>query len=651
MTSRHAAPYGSWRSPITSELIVSKLTPLGQVGLADHDIYWLEGRPTEGGRVTLMRRTPAEQIAEVTPAPFNVRTRVHEYGGGPYAVAGGRVIFSHFGDDRLYGVEELGAPPRALTAEGGGYRYADMLVDAGRDRVICVREDHSGDGEAVNTLVSVALEGEPAVGEVLVAGGDFYASPRLSPDGTRLAWLTWDHPNMPWDGTALWVAMLAGDGTMRDARRVAGGTAESVFQPEWSPDGQLYFVSDRTGWWNLYRLTADDAAEPLHPMEAEFGVPQWAFGLATYGFASAEQIVCAFTRHGLWQLATIETASGALTPIPTPYTHISTLRVAPGEAVFIGGSPERFSAVVRLDLVSGRTEELRSAGTVPIDPQYLSRPEPISFATRGGQTAHAFYYAPHNAEFEASAGERPPLLVMSHGGPTGSTSSALSLNLQYWTSRGIAVLDVNYGGSAGYGRAYRQRLNGQWGIVDVDDCVYGARALVDRGLADGERLAITGGSAGGYTTLCALTFRDVFAAGTSHFGISDLEGDLLETHKFESRYSHGLVGTYPERQAVYYERSPIHFADQIACPVLFTQGLDDKVVLPGQAEKMVAALRANGLPVAYLAFAGEGHGFRRAETIRRALEGELYFYAQVFGFPLAEPVEPVVIENLEHLKG
>jgi dipeptidyl aminopeptidase/acylaminoacyl peptidase len=643
MPEPEVAPYGSWRSPITADLIVAETIRLGLIGLDGDDVYWSEMRPAEGGRYVVVRRTPDGRTADVTPPPFNARTRVHEYGGGAIVVADGTVYFSNWEDQRLYR-QDPGRQPRPITPEAE-LRYADGVVDRGRGRMVCVREDHTIAGrEPVNAIVSLDLDGGEDF-RVLTSGNDFYAAPRLSPDGARLAWLTWNHPNMPWDGTELWVGELRADGSLGRVERVAGGLDESIFQPEWSPDGVLHFISDRTGWWNLYRWR-DGRVEPLAEMAAEFGLPQWVFGMATYGFASAERIICAYSEGGTWHLAGLDTAMGQLTPIDTPYAEIDAVRAGPGRAVLLAGSPTEPTSVVQLDLATGQFEVLRCSSAVPVDPGYLSSPQPIEFPTEGGLTAHAFFYPPRNRDYVAPSGERPPLLVVSHGGPTGATSSTLDLGVQYWTSRGIGVLDVNYGGSTGYGRAYRQRLEGRWGVVDVDDCANGARYLAGRGAVDGDRLIIQGGSAGGYTTLCALTFRDIFQAGASYYGVSDLAALAQETHKFESRYLDRLVGPYPERADLYRERSPIHFTDRLSCPVIFFQGLEDPVVPPSQAESMVEALQAKGLPVAYVPFEGEQHGFRRAEHIKRALEAELYFYARVFGFELAEPVEPVPIENL-----
>jgi dipeptidyl aminopeptidase/acylaminoacyl peptidase len=481
--------------------------------------------------------------------------------------------------------------------------------------------------------------------EVIVSGNDFYSSPRLSPDFKQLAWLSWNHPNMPWDGTELWVADVSDNASVTGANRIAGGIDESIFQPKWSPDGVLYFVSDRSGWWNLYRWR-NGRVESVCEMEAEFGVPQWLFRMSTYGFQSANRIISAFSERGTWRLGRINTDTGKLERIETSYTDISSLRVTPRQVVFCGGSPEEPLSIVKLDLEAGDIEVLRRSNGVDVEYRYLSTPREIEFPAENGLTAHGFFYPPHNPDFVAPEGERPPLIVISHGGPTSATTTTLRLNVQYWTSRGLGVLDVNYGGSTGYGRAYRKRLNGQWGVVDVDDCANGARYLVEKGEADPNRLIIRGGSAGGYTTLAALTFRNLFKAGASYYGVSDLEVLERDCHKFESRYNSSLIGRYPERQDLYIERSPIHFTDRLSCPIILFQGLEDKVVPPNQAEMMFEAARRKGIPVAYIPFEGEQHGFRKAENIKRALDAELYFYSKVFRFELADPVEPVHIENL-----
>lgn len=642
MADSQIAPYGSWRSPITTDLLLAGAVRLGQIVVEGGDVYWSEGRPAERGRSVVVKYTGGA-AADLTPPPFNVRTRAHEYGGGAFTVADGVLFFTHDADQRIYRLDP-GAEPRPITPDGP-FRYADLLVDRRHGRLICVREDHSASSrDALTELVAVDLEGRQPP-RTLLAGNDFYSTPRLSPDGMRIAWLAWNHPNMPWDGTELWVGDLQGDGSIAAARLVAGGAEESIFQPEWSPDGVLYFVSDRTGWWNLYR-ERDRQVEHLAPMEAEFGVPQWVFGMRTYAFESPGRAVCIVTQQGRDRLARIDLHSGALTWVDMPYSSLSAIQALPGAVVLIAGAPTEPNSVVRVELASGQVQVLRRSNEVAIDPGYLSLPEAIEFPTEDGLTAHAFFYPPRNRDYSAPAGERPPLIVKSHGGPTSATSTALNLGIQFWTSRGFAVVDVNYGGSTGYGRAYRERLNGQWGVVDVDDCVNAARYLVARGDADGERQIITGGSAGGYTTLCALAFRDVFQVGTSYYGISDAETMTVDTHKFESRYLDRLIGPYPERRDLYYERSPIHFTDRLNCALLLLQGLEDAVVPPDQAEKMYDAVRAKGLPVAYIAFEGEQHGFRQAPNIKRAIEAELYFYSRVFGFELTDPIEPIAIENI-----
>lgn len=645
------APYGSWKSPITSESIVKETVGLGQVKCDGPNRYWIEMRPSEEGRSVIVRCDAEGNLADVTPPGFNARTKVHEYGGGDFVVHEGAVFFSNFADQRLYRQRPF-EMPEANTGTAGdsscAFRYADAVIDVKRRRLICVREDHSDSTrEAVNTLVSVGLDSEGGTGQVLVSGNDFYSSPKISPDGSRLAWLTWNHPHMPWDESEVWTAELAAGGSVINPRCVAGGNHESIFQPEWSPSGELFFISDRNGWWNIYRETGPGESQLVHGREAEFGAPQWVFGMSTYAFVSADKIVCAYAERGIWHLGLIDTTTGSLEAISTPYSDISFLRANDERAVFRGGTPYQVASVIELNLATRQTTIVQRSNKVEIDARYVSTPQPIEFPTTSGLKAHAFYYPPRNADFTAPLDELPPLLVKSHGGPTSAAVTTLNLNLQYWTSRGIAVLDVNYGGSSGYGREYRRRLRGQWGIVDVDDCVNGALSLVREGNADAARLMIDGGSAGGYTTLCALTFRDTFKAGASHFGVSDAEALAKETHKFESRYLDGLIGPYPARRDLYQQRSPINFTDQLSCPVIFFQGLEDAVVPPNQAEKLVEALRQKGIPVAYVSFPGEQHGFRRAANIRRAQDGELFFYARIFGFELAEALEPVLIYNLD----
>ncbi len=638
-----SAPYGSWRSPITADRLVEQAVRLSQVIVDGDDVYWNEGRPAEGGRQVIVRRRSDGTMADAFGAGFGARTLVHEYGGLSYAVADGVVYFSNFADQRLYRVTE-GTEPVALTAEPPsplGVRFADPVVTPDRTWVICVRERHLGSGAAavVNDLVAVPSAGGDV--RVVVAGHDFFAAPRLSPDGSSLCWLSWDHPNMPWDATELWSAPFA-DGVLSGAATlVAGGPGESVSQPRWSPDGRLHYVSDRSGWWNLY----DELGAALCRREAEFSGPDWVFGQSTYGFVPDGSLVAAVGERNVSSLNFVR--DGDIHPIATPWTMLSSVQVHSGgtKVCALAASPTESSAVVQIEIASGATTVLRRSREVAFDAAIVSVPEAVEFPTEGGTTAHAFFYPPTNPDFVGLDDERPPLIVMSHGGPTSAALGVLDVSLQYWTSRGFAVVDVNYGGSTGYGREYRNRLQGTWGIVDVDDCVNAATWLAEEGRVDGDRMVITGGSAGGYTTLAALTFRDVFAAGASHYGVADAEALAKDTHKFESRYLDGLIGPYPDARDVYVERSPIHHTASLDKPMILFQGLDDKVVPPDQAEMMAAALREKGIPFAHLAFEGEQHGFRKSETIIRVAEAELWFYGKVLGFSPADEMAPVQLEN------
>ena len=636
-TNPKIAPYGSWRSPITSDLIVSQSIGLSEARFDGDAVYWLEARPQEQGRNVVVCAGADGKTRDVVPPPFSARTRVHEYGGGAWTVARGVLFFSNFADARLYRIGPDDRDPTPLTpAPGRQWRFADGIIDHKRQRWIGVREDHTGTGQAVNTLVSVDLaQSGMTPGEVLAEGYDFFASPRLSPDGRHLAWLSWDHPNMPWNGTTLYVAELGHDGTIIGTPRiVAGGPVESIFQPEWSPDdGELCFVSDRSGWWNLYCLTlASGEVRSIAPMAAEFGQPQWVFGMATYACAGSNRIVCSFVEAGLGRLAVIDLASKALRRIETPFTHFASMRANGDQALFIAGAPSHPSSVVLLDIVANDYRILKKSTDIldRADPSlatYLTAVEPITFPTTGDSSAFALFYPPRSPDFVGPDGDKPPLLVRCHGGPTSAASATLNLGIQYWTSRGIAVLDVNYRGSTGFGRAYRDALQRNWGVADVEDCINGAKFLAERGLVDKDRMVITGGSAGGYTTLAALVFHDVFRGGASYYGVSDIAALARDTHKFESRYLDWLIGPYPQEEALYRERSPLYQAERLSRPVIFFQGDEDAVVPPNQTEAMVEALRRRGIPVGYYLFAGEQHGFRKAANIQRALDAELYFYA------------------------
>jgi dipeptidyl aminopeptidase/acylaminoacyl peptidase len=649
VTGPQTLAYGSWPSPVTAAMVAEAGRSFSDVWIAGGETYWVESRPLEGGRQVLCRSAPYSEPVDVTPEGFSARTKVHEYGGAPYWVDGETMVFAGFEDQRLYRQAGDSVEPVAITPESGGRnRYADGRFIAGGELMVCVRERHEDDG-VVNELVALPADGssEPWI---LTGGRDFYAYPRPSPDGRRLAWICWDHPQMPWDGTELWVAELGERGeTASGARRVAGGPRESVLQPAWSPDHALHFVSDRTGWWNLYRGgDGDEPAEALWPIEAEFGGPLWSLGQSNYAFLSDGRIACVYLREGEGHLALMDPGAGEMLDLDLPYTSFGPEMDAEGmQLAFVAGGPATPQAVVALDFTSRAVDVLRESSELAFDASFVSIPRHIAFPTEGGRTAHALLYAPRHAEVTGPQGELPPLLVVSHGGPTSQADSEFAMGKQFWTTRGFAVVDVDYGGSSGYGREYRERLNGQWGVVDVMDCIAAARHLAEAGEVDGERMAIRGGSAGGYTTLCALTFHaDVFAAGASYYGVADAEALAQDTHKFESRYLDNLIGPYPEEAELYRARSPIHFTDLLAAPVILLQGLEDEVVPPAQAEAMVEALRAKGLPYAYITFEGEQHGFRKAENIRRALQAELYFYSKVFGFESADTHEPVAIQNL-----
>ncbi len=626
------APYGAWRSPITARQVAAGKVRLDQVAFGDDgSLWWSEGRPTEHGRCVIVHRQLDGTVADAMPPGFNARTRVHEYGGGAWLPVGAGLVFANWEDQRLYRVE--GDVPVALTpvpSEPRGDRYADLVLSAARDEVWCVRERAVG-ASVQRDIVAVPLDGSGHL-RSLVTDGHFLSNARPSPDGRHLAWLTWNHPRMPWDGTELKVAAIADDGSVLSASTVLGGDDESVFQPEWAGPDALYAVSDRTGWWNLYRVDLGGDVTALCPRQEEFGTPQWVFGLATYGILEDGR-VAVLHGEGALDLSILDPATRSLVEVPSPvaiwgpYLRVNGTRVAD-----VGGGPTTPVSVVVLDTTTGHLETVRRSLDVVPDAGYLPEPRAESFPGVGGRPVHALVYPPKNGDYEAPSGERPPFVAFVHGGPTTSESALLDLTVAYFTSRGIGVADVNYGGSSGYGRAYRDLLAGQWGIVDVQDVVAVMHGLAQRGDADGKRLLIRGSSAGGWTVLVALTSTDVFAGGTSLYGVADLTALAQDTHDFESRYLDGLVGPLPEARHLYDERSPLTHVDEISCPVLLLQGLDDTIVPPSQAQLFGRALAAKGIAYAYLPFAGEGHGFHQAETQQRALEAELSFYGQVVGF-------------------
>jgi dipeptidyl aminopeptidase/acylaminoacyl peptidase len=641
--SKTIAPYGAWRSPITAELLAAAGVSLSGLHIVDDALYWLEGRPLEKGRYVLVRRTPDGAITDVTPTDYNVRTLAHEYGGGACLIHYNTIYFSNFADQRLYR-QILGAAPQPITPEPTtprSLRYADGRITPDGKFLICIRERHE-EKVVYNEIVAIALNGSGEV-RIVASGYDFYSNPRIHPNGRQLAWLCWQNPQMPWDGTELWVADLGADASLTNARQVSGSASESLYQPEWSPSGELHFISDRTNWWNLYRVEGEEI-KAVAPLAAEFGQAQWVFGQTRYLFLADGRIACIYSQNGLDHLGLIQPNHQQITPIPCAYTALRDL-CSDGEHLWlIGGSTTSGSTVFQLALPSQVTTIVKQGLTINADPAFFSAPQAIEFPTEEDKQAHALYYPPTNPLFQAPSGERPPLVVICHGGPTGATQAQLSLSVQYWTSRGLGVVDVNYGGSTGYGREYRQRLNGNWGIVDVMDCINAARFLIDQGKADRKRVAIRGGSAGGYTTLRALTWKNFFAAGANYFGLAELEVFVHDTHKFEARYLDTLIGPYPACQTTYYERSPVNFVDNLNVPLIVFQGLEDKIVPPSQSELIVEALKKKGLPYAYLAFAGEQHGFRKAETITRCAEAELSFYGQVFGFAPADEIEAVQLQ-------
>ncbi len=651
MSAPTTAPYGSWSTPITSEVVVTQAVRLSDVRADGEDVIWAEGRPAEGGRTALVRREPDGAQTELLPPEVNARTTVHEYGGGAWWVRDRVLWYAAWDDQRLYRRDPETGEARALTPEPEvprGERYADGEVSPDGRWIACVREHHARGGLDVRNEIVRLLAHEPSTPEVLVTGPDFVSDPRWSPDG-QLCWLEWDHPNMPWDGTRLYAGDPGGD-----AHLVAGGAEESVSEPRWLPDGSLVFISDRSGWWNLYRWAPERGVEPLTEIEAEIGLPQWVFGFSRYAVLPDGRVVFARVRDG-FDGVSVRLPDGSILDLDVPFTSVHTVRAAgPDSVVVVAASPTSEAEVARLVLAFEAAEvEIetlrapRDLGQLGVSQGYISVPQAVEFPSAGGRTAHGLLYEPVNPNFAGPENELPPLLVDVHGGPTAQEMPELDLHMQYWTSRGFAVLCVNYGGSTGFGRRYRDLLRGAWGVVDVEDCVSGARWLIEQGRADRDRCAIRGGSAGGYTTLAALARGDtVFAAGGDYFGVADLEAMAVETHKFESRYLDGLLGPYPQARDLYRERSPIHSIERFSTPLIVLQGLEDQVVPPNQATMIVEALKKKGVPVAYLPFPGEQHGFRRAQTIRRALDGELSFYGQIFGFelPPEENIEPVALQ-------
>jgi len=639
--SKNILPYGSWKSPITSDLITSESVALDQVHIYDGIVYWLERRPMESGRSVIVSFSN-NTTKDMLPPPFNARSRVHEYGGGVYCVCKHGIFFVNDADQDIYRVEHSSNPQRITDMEN--VRFAELCFDSLHNRILCVCEDHyNSDTEPVNSLVSIDL----ATGAMttLHQGYDFYSNPRINHDGSKLAWLCWYHPDMPWDSTELWLADVNEQGLPANPLHVAGGESTSIFQPEWSPENILYYVTDESGWWNLARHD-ETGSIAVTTMKSEFGLPQWVFGQTTYAFNGNNTAFCTHITDGIGHLSLIDLDTLAISNIETPQNSFVSICADESTVCFIAASESTFTQVIKLNTDNLESAVIASSCNISIDDGYISRGQSFCFETRNADKAYAIYYPPANRENEAPEGELPPLIVLCHGGPTGMADASLDLRKQYWTSRGFAIVDVNYSGSTGYGRNYRDRLEGKWGVREVEDVCDAANYFADKGIVDKNRLVIKGSSAGGYTVLAALTFHNTFSCGASYYGISNLESLIADTHKFESRYTDQLIGSYPEHRQLYYDRSPINFVDQLSCPVIFFQGMEDKVVPPSQAEKMATALKNKGIAVSYVSFENEQHGFRHASTIKAALDSELYFYSVILGFNLADKAARIRIDNI-----
>ncbi len=644
--------YGSWKSPITTDLIVENSVQLLNIVCDGDDVYMSEGRPQEKGRVTILKLENPDftnldftnsNFKEILPKTYSARTKVHEYGGISFNVFNKEIYFSNFDDQQIYKIDTLGniSPITPVSTD----RYVEYTKDKTRNLIFCIQEEHL-ENEVNNAIVKIEKKGKI---KKIAKGNDFYSSLSISPDCKKLAFLTWNQPNMPWDAASLFIADITDEGDLKNLKKIAGSNDEAIFQPRWGKDGYLYFVSDKTNFWNLYRYK-ENKIEPIYPFDAEFGLPMWIFGRSTYDFYIENnrlKIIATYTKNAKFHLALIDPETKTLQEIKTQFTFFSNILVVNDKLFFIGASPIDLPSLVCLNLKNQEYKILKKSKDIKIDSGYISFPQSIEFPSENNRTAHMIFYPPKNKDFKPLKKEKPPLIVRSHGGPTGQAQGILSLEIQFWTSRGFAFTDVNYSGSTGYGREYRQRLYGNWGILDVDDCVNAALYLAKNNLVDENKMIIQGGSAGGYTTLCALTFRDIFSAGASYFGISDTAAFVRDTHKFEKKYLEKLIGPYPEKKQLYFERSPINFVENLSCPLILFQGEDDKIVPPNQAEMMFKALMGKKVPTAYLLFEKEGHGFRNADVIKKTIESELYFYSKIFGFNLQEDIMPIKIYNLE----
>lgn len=653
MTSDTVAPYGLWESPISAadvaDIGMGSFLPLAELKVNRKHVYWIERRADESGRQVIVQLQEDGSVVDRIPPGFNARTCVHEYGGGSYCVHNQTVFFSNYEDQKVYRAEP-GIDPIAITpAPSGGesIRYADAVPAPDGRWLIAVAEEHKSDGRVLNSLVAIPTDGNMTP-QIVASGNDFYSTPKFSSDGKQLAWLTWNHPQMPWNGTELWLGVVEEDFTLTDVRKIAGDSNTSIFQPEWSRSGRLYFVSDISGWWNLHAFE-NDHVEHILPQELEIGYPQWIFGLYCYTILSDGNIALIYSKDGVNQLALLDPIGRFFRPLSIPYNSFTPpyLQCDEGDKLWVlAGNAFETPSLIRIDPATARTKVVRRAKGTQYDVDEISPPVSIKYPTFDGYTAHAFFYEPKNPSFQPREGELPPLIVKTHGGPTSAARCHLQLEIQYWTSRGFAVVDVNYGGSTGFGKDYRMRLEGNWGIVDTKDCISASTYLVEKGLVDGDRLLIRGGSAGGFTTLSALTFHEDFAAGASYYGVPDLKAMAQLTHKFEAHYLDQLLAPLPEGDEIYFERSPIHHTHRLSKPMIIFQGLEDKVVLPAQAELMVNALDEKGLPYAYIVFEDEAHGFRKKENVIRSLEAEYAFYLQIFGMKSKEMGDELKIHNL-----
>ncbi len=641
-------PWGTWPSPIGAEQVAYGAPRRAESSLHNNALYWLESLADESGRVTLFRASADGAVERIVPQPFSLRSKVHEYGGGCYDFLNNRVFFVNGDDQEIYSAPLEGQDAPEPVTQASEFRYADLIADPARARLIAVAERHSDNG-VENLLVAISLDGRI---ETLREGSDFYAYPRLNHDGSSLCWIEWQHPQMPWDDTDLCIAELDDIGAIVRTRKIKKAGEESIVQPLWHPNGELFFVSDRSDWWNLYRVTADELSQNNEPdaqvivaFQAEFATPLWVFRMQNYALYDEHTLFASFTENGFFYCALIDIESGETTRFDTRFGSIESVSAESGSLGFISADASSFPTVQRGEIREGRLQLQPVSRPDPIDTRFISCPRSLQFPTGDRAFAHAFFYAPYHPEVEGNGA--PPVIVLCHGGPTGQTQATLNYKIQYWTSRGFAVVDVNYRGSTGYGRRFRHALYRHWGQYDVEDCCAVVQYLGEQGLADPQRCIIKGSSAGGYTVLAALAFTQQFKVGVSLYGIGDLHLLAQDTHKFEAHYLDQLIAPYHSHKSLYSERSPLYAADAMRCALLLFQGLDDKVVPPNQAETMAKALRERGLPVALVNYIGEGHGFRKPETVQHMLEAEAYFYQRIFDLPHASGDAPIHIENLD----